>query len=142
MARKSKEVKVEATEIAPVVSEPAAEQTAHEEQTRKLFKRQIDGKINRKGARSLYELLGEKYSPYDQKTEAEYASYLNTLNLTDLQMHASQVGVIPKDNIHQTIDNLLRQFRLVSSDYYNTTEIQPIKLKPSKKIIQILSEGR
>lgn len=135
--KKTKETPLEA------INEKPATQTVAETQTEKLVAKQTHGqKVNKRGARSLYELLGEKHNIYDQKTEAEYEAFLNSMNLTDLEVHASQVGVIPKEDRHQTIANLLRNFRLVSSDYYNTVEVQPVKFKVSKKVIDILSEGR
>jgi hypothetical protein len=140
MARKRKQ-KVEevAAEVKPEMS---GEETVAERDTNKLVAKQLDGKFNKKGAKSLYELMGEKHSPYDHQSEEEYERYLDSLNLTDLELHATEMGVAPKEMRQDTIANLLRQFRLISSDYYHTRQQQPVQVKVSKAIINILSEGR
>src|SRR6266446_4999347 len=57
---------------------------------------QLDGKLyNRKGVRSIDELLEIHTTPYNTHDVKEYELQLDRMNTSDLQTHAVKVGVLP-----------------------------------------------
>ncbi len=105
---------------------------------------QLDGKLyNKKGVRSIDELLGLHTTPYNTHDVKEYELQLDHMNTSDLQTHAVKVGVLPKEDRRILIKTLIRQFQLANSSQLNTA--QPINLtnkKLTQETIDILAEGR
>jgi hypothetical protein len=64
------------------------------------------------------------------------------MNLSDLQAHASTVGIIPVDNRHTLRERLVREFRKHVSAYKKPVHepLAPAKVDP--ETMKILSEGR
>lgn len=120
----------------PVQLNPAPRKT--------IIQAQLDGKLyNKRGVKTLDELLGEKVERYQHKTVEDYKNFLDDLNLTDLQEHATKVGVLPKEDRNVLIKVLIKQYELVTSDYFNVVERQSnFPKKISKNTEKILGEGR
>lgn len=105
---------------------------------------QQDGRVyNKRGVRTLDELTGERQSLYSQRTEEEYVEYLDNLNLTDLQEHASKHQVMPKEDRRALIATLVKQYKMKTSPYFNSVE-RPVvfQKKITAQTEKILSEGR
>ena len=64
------------------------------------------------------------------------------MNMSDLQAHASRVGIVPIDNRNMLSDRLLREFNRHVSAYLKPTEASEKHQKIPEKIRQILAEGR
>lgn len=80
----------------------------------------------------------DKYGTLDIQ---EYEKYVNDLNKSDLQSHAVKVGLVPIDDRSTLISRLKREFvKHVST--YKVKKIENNKTKTSKKVKDILSEGR
>jgi len=106
---------------------------------------QLDGKLyNRKGVRSIDELLEIHTTPYNTHDVKEYELQLDRMNTSDLQTHAVKVGVLPKEDRRILIKTLIRQFQVANSSQLNIA--QPVNLIGDKKLTQetldILAEGR
>lgn len=108
-----------------------------------LTKQPQDSEKPKKTYRTLDQIFGDKgLSKYNTLDVNEYESYLKELNLTDLQAHASRVGIFPNDDMRRLVKNLLKEFQLYAAQY-NTpaTEVkQPVKL--TSRAQKILSEGK
>ncbi len=63
-----------------------------------------------KPIRSLYELAGLSVNPYQHDNLEDYKAYLDTLTFSDLQEHAVNVSVIPRDNRQRLEDDLHKEF--------------------------------
>jgi len=106
---------------------------------------QAHGKEENAQPTTLDQIWGDtglwKYNTMDAE---EYQSYLRELNKTDLQAHATKIGLIPIDNKEMLSKRLLREFkRHVSS--YNVSNKTPNAEKDrnvSAKVKNILAEGR
>jgi hypothetical protein len=112
---------------------------------KKLIQMQIaDGKLyNKRGVKSIDELLGISSNKYLTRDETRYENYISNLNTSDLQTHATQVGVLPNQDRSVTIKRLLKEFRIHNSGFLNTAEaVNPIKKKIRQETIDILAEGR
>jgi hypothetical protein len=105
---------------------------------------QLDGKnYNKKGVKSLDELLEEKSSVYSTADIKEYEADLNKKNTSDLQAHAARVGVLPKEDRRLLIKILLKQFAVANSSILNQARQIPTNKKPiSQEALDILAEGR
>jgi len=79
---------------------------------------------------------------YGTSDESTYVRSLTELNKSDLQAHASRVGVLPMDDREYLTKKLIRAFRdhisLYKAPKDNPKEIQ----KVSDKVKSILAEGR
>jgi len=80
-------------------------------------------------------------SKYRTLDEDAYSVYLNELNLTDLQAHATKIGLIPINNRKMLSERLLKEFRLHVSSYKKPNNSKQ-NLKVSKEVQRILDEGR
>ena len=56
-------------------------------------------------------------SAYGTLSETTYEDRLDDMNMSDLQTHASTVGIIPIDNRHTLRERLMREFRKHISSY-------------------------
>ena len=80
-------------------------------------------------------------SKYDTMDKDEYVKQLNELNGTDLQFHASTVGVIPVQNREMLQKRLVKEFERHVASYRRPASVNK-KTKLSKKAKDILAEGR
>jgi hypothetical protein len=143
--KKEKKVKVPAKKTKSEQVEVKADETivAGSRATKELVEKQMLRKFgNKHGASTIDEILGEKINPYEQKNDAEYEAFISDLNYTDLERHATEVGVAPRRDRDDLEKSLLKQFAQVNSSFYNGRIEQPVKAKISKKVLDILSEGR
>ena len=109
---------------------------------RKKVKHQAHGKTEKFVPSTLAEVWGDtasiKYSTTDpEKYEKEIKDY----NKSDLQTHASKVGVIPIDSREMLTRKLMNEFKRHVASYNRPP--QPKQLtKVNKEALKILSEGR
>jgi len=104
---------------------------------------QTHGKVeNSSSPRTLDQIFGEDGNyKYGTLILEEYISYLNDLNKSDLQSHASKIGLVPIDNREILCTRLKKEFiKHVSG--YNVQQPQDKKIKNVKTAKDILSEGR
>lgn len=80
-----------------------------------------------------------KYNTFD---EGVYLARLHEMNKTDLQTHASQVGIIPIDNIEMLTKRLVKEFQKHISAYRKPAKTEEAPQKISKEVKKILEEGR
>lgn len=59
---------------------------------------------------SIYDIIGYKHSPYQSSNAEEYKASIAVMHPTDLQEHATKVGVIPVDNREQLLSLLEKKF--------------------------------
>jgi hypothetical protein len=71
----------------------------------------------------------------------EYEKYLNDLNKSDLQTHASKVGLVPIDDRETLVSRLKREFEKHASLYKARAAINS-SVEISKEAKKILSEGK
>lgn len=81
-------------------------------------------------------------STYGTLREEEYQNRLDDMNMSDLQSHASRVGIIPIDNRSMLKERLVREFRKHVSAYKKPVVTQDESETVDKDIMKILSEGR
>ena len=79
-----------------------------------------------------------KYGTMDEKA---YAEEISSMSKSDLQAHASTVGIIPVDNREMLSQRLLREFRKHVASY-NTPMEKKRSVTLSGAAKAILSEGR
>lgn len=103
---------------------------------------QADGRDDKKQARSIDEILGNNKRRYRQNTVEEYQLHLKTLNLTDMQAHAQQVGLVPISDRKVLEGRLLREFKKTNNKFYGTEVREEPNMTLSDKAKQILAGGR
>ena len=64
------------------------------------------------------------------------------MNLSDLQAHASTVGIIPIDNRNTLRERLLREFRKHVSSYKKPVQQSESLRDVDPEALKILAEGR
>ena len=80
-------------------------------------------------------------SKYGTMDEPTYAEEISSMSKSDLQAHASTVGIIPIDNREMLSQRLMREFRKYVASY-NTPVERKKGIKLSKEAKAILAEGR
>ena len=58
---------------------------------------------------SVYSQVGMDMFPYKQKTVQEYLSFIKDLNLSDLQRHAVEKGIIPNATSRSILEDRLEK---------------------------------
>ena len=104
---------------------------------------QTHGKEEKFEPTTLDQIWGDDGSNvYGTMEEINYEGTLDDMNLSDLQAHASRVGIIPIDNRQTLRERLLREFRKHVSAYKKPVHVAepPSRLDP--EVMKILSEGR
>ena len=71
-----------------------------------------------------------------------YKSKVFDMNMSDLQAHASRVGVVPIDNRNMLTDRLLREFSKHITSFKKPVEDHSDQQNIPDKIKSILAEGR
>ena len=104
---------------------------------------QMHGKEEKFEPTTLDQIWGDDgTSTYGTLNENEYSIRLDDMNMSDLQAHASTVGIIPIDNRHTLRERLLREFRKHVSAYKKPIhEAEPVA-HVDPEVMKILSEGR
>tara|TARA_R100000008_G_C3560293_1_gene155744 strand:- start:63 stop:446 length:384 start_codon:yes stop_codon:yes gene_type:complete len=105
---------------------------------------QTHGKVEKFEPTTLDQIWGDDGSSmYGTMDERTYEERLDDMNLSDLQTHASRVGIIPVDNRGMLKDRLMREFRKHVLGYKKPFSDETVGEKPvDKEIAKILSEGR
>tara|TARA_Y100000593_G_scaffold20135_1_gene40393 strand:- start:5186 stop:5551 length:366 start_codon:yes stop_codon:yes gene_type:complete len=103
---------------------------------------QAHGKEENNTPSSLDQVWGDTgLSKYKTLDEGEYLGQLDEFNKTDLQAHATKVGLIPIDNTTELKKRLLKEFRKHTAKY----SIPPNHVKSTTldaEAMKILSEGK
>jgi len=81
-------------------------------------------------------------SAYGTLNENAYTKKVDDMNMSDLQAHASTVGIIPIDNRHTLRERLLREFRKHVSSYKKPVHQAESTTHVNPEVIKILSEGK
>ena len=104
---------------------------------------QAHGKEEKFEPTTLEQIWGDDgTSVYGTLNENQYANQLDDMNMSDLQTHASTVGIIPIDNRSTLRERLLRDFRKHVSSYKKHTHQTQSPRDVNPETIKILSEGR
>ena len=80
-------------------------------------------------------------SKYGTMDESSYAEEISSMSKSDLQAHASTVGIIPIDNREMLSQRLMREFKKYVASY-NTPIEKKRNITLSKAGKAILAEGR
>lgn len=105
---------------------------------------QADGKVyNKYKVTSIDELLGKRSGKYEHSNVEDYAEYLKNMNVSDLQAHATRVGIMPNQDRNVLTKRLIKEFTVTNSGFYGTVQPQAVTQKPvSDDVLKILSQGR
>lgn len=103
---------------------------------------QTHGQLEEYQYKSLDQILGDdgtsKYKTLDLE---KYKEYLNDLNKSDLQSHATKVGLLPVDNRELLCKRLIKEFTKYTSSY-KLPKLQRSEIKLDKQARDVLSEGK
>jgi hypothetical protein len=103
---------------------------------------QVHGKTEEAAPSTLNQVWGDdgvwKYKTMDVE---KYKQQLDEYNLTDLQRHASKIGIIPVESRARLQDSLMREFKKHISAY-NIPNDPPQTENISEEAMKILKEGR
>lgn len=93
---------------------------------------------------TLDQILGDSgASKYKTMEESVYKDNLAGMNKSDLQSHASKIGIIPIDDRIRLTDRLLKEFRKYVSEYRKPSNLATGKnATPTREALDILSQGR
>ena len=80
-------------------------------------------------------------SEYGTLDYENYKAKVFDMNMSDLQAHASRVGIVPVDNRNMLTDRLLREFSKHVSSFKKPVEDLAEQQKYPSKIRDILAEG-
>ena len=80
-------------------------------------------------------------SKYGTMDESTYTEEISSMSKSDLQAHASTVGIIPIDNREMLSQRLMREFRKYVASY-NTPVEKKVGVTISKASKAVLAEGR
>jgi len=92
---------------------------------------------------SLAQVWGDTgLSTYSTLDEAEYEGTLRDMNKSDLQIHATRIGIIPIDNREILAQRLIREFRAHVNSYKAPRLMSEKPSSVSSEVRKILAEGR
>ena len=123
----------------------AAKRKTSKASTKKGLKNlsQIHGEEEKFQPTSLDQVWGEDGSrTYGTMNDAEYERQIDEMNMSDMQTHASRVGIIPIDNRSTLRDRLLREFRKHVANYRKPIHHPTPPEEVDAQTLKILSEGR
>ena len=104
---------------------------------------QTHGKEEKFEPTTLSQIWGDDgLSTYGTLNENAYTIELDNMNMSDLQTHASTVGIIPIDNRQTLRERLLREFRKHVSAYKKPVHAAESPSRIDPEVMKILSEGR
>ena len=91
---------------------------------------------------SLDQIWGDTgVSKFGTLDETEYQSKLEEMNKSDLQTHATKVGLVPVDDVNLLKKRLSKEFTKHVSSFRTPQQTQGVK-KLSKSALKILGEGK
>ena len=104
---------------------------------------QAHGKEEKFEPTTLEQIWGDDgSSAYGTLNENQYTNQVDEMNMSDLQTHASTVGIIPIDNRHTLRERLLREFRKHVSSYKKPVHQAESTTHADPEVMKILSEGK
>jgi hypothetical protein len=104
---------------------------------------QAHGKEEKFEPTTLEQIWGDDGSTtYGTLNENAYTKQVDDMNMSDLQAHASTVGIIPIDNRNTLRERLLREFRKHVSSYKKPVQESNSAARIDPEVMKILSEGR
>jgi hypothetical protein len=104
---------------------------------------QIDAKEEKAKPTTLDQIWGDSgLSKYNTMDFEEYKARINSMNRTDIQAHAVQIGMLPTDNHQMLIARLEREFLRHIGSYSAPGETKQKNTKIPKEVQKILAEGR
>ena len=104
---------------------------------------QTHGKEEKFEPTTLSQIWGDDgLDSYGTMEEEKYESRIDDMNMSDLQAHASTVGIIPIDNRATLRERLVREFRKHVAAYRKPAHLSVAPPTVSKEVMKILSEGR
>lgn len=85
----------------------------------------------------------EGLSVYGTMNEEEYQAQLDEFNRTDLQSHASKIGIVPLDDRSRLTKTLVSEFRKHVSKFRRPSEVErQVEEDTHAKVRKLLSDGR
>jgi len=102
---------------------------------------QADGRKDDPRKLTLDDMLGNTRRKYSQTDIEGYKIYLKGLNLTDMQAHAQQLGLIPISERRVLEGRLVKEFQKTASKYFGT-QVSGETPKVSERVMRILATGR
>ena len=104
---------------------------------------QTHGKEEKFEPTTLDQIWGDDgSSTYGTLNESTYEERLDDMNMSDLQTHASTVGIIPIDSRQTLRERLLREFRKHVASYRKPIHNAESAKHIDPEVMKILSEGR
>lgn len=104
---------------------------------------QAHGKVEKFEPTTLDQIWGDDgTSMYGTMQQSEYEKRLDDMNLSDLQTHASRIGIIPIDNRNMLRDRLVKEFVKHVSAYQKPVKEDQAPTPLDNESMKILSEGR
>ena len=104
---------------------------------------QTHGKEEKFEPTTLDQIWGDDgLNVYGTMVEDQYENQIDEMNISDLQTHASRVGIIPIDNRNTLRERLLREFRKHVASYRKPLDNPSPDPVLSDEMMKILSEGR
>ena len=104
---------------------------------------QTHGKTEEFAPTTLDQVWGDTgMSKYKTLDEEEYQGSLHEMNKSDLQAHATQIGIIPIDNRDILTQRLVREFRNHINSYRAPQQSKQQNTDISPEVRRILAEGR
>ena len=105
---------------------------------------QTHGQVEENTPTTLDQIWGDDgTSRYGGVNEEAYRHQIDGMNRTDLQMHASKIGLIPVDSRDQLTKRLMREYRKHHNHYVqppSTTDMAGTDIP--EDVLKILREGR
>jgi len=120
---------------------------------KKIQKQVIDGKVDeltqpatktKRPIRSIDELLGRTSSPYSVGNVNEYETKIKAMASTDLERHATEMGILPNSNRTTLLARLITQYNKTSGGYLNTSlynSVEP-KAKSREALLKVLERAK
>jgi hypothetical protein len=103
---------------------------------------QTHGKTERFEPSTLEQIWGDDgFDKYSTLSESTYLEQLNGMTKSDMQAHATKVGLIPIDNVGIMKSKLLREFTK-HVNLYRRPSHSAVKVKLTKEVKDILEEGK
>jgi len=104
---------------------------------------QTHGHIEQNAPTTLDQIWGDDgTSRYAGVNEGTYKNQLDGMNRTDLQMHASKIGLIPVDSRDQLMKRLIREYRKHHNQYIQPPQVDVAGTDIPEDVLKILREGR
>ncbi len=109
--------------------------------TKKEFQ-QTHGKVENTQPTTLDQIWGDEgSSKYQTLDVEEYRTQLREMNRTDIQAHATKLGVVPVTSREMLEKRLVKEFEKHVASYRKPNAVKPDE-NVSEETLKILSEGR